>query len=321
MKESRSLSNRHIIFALLVMLAVGLFAAHAAIAERWLCPFCQVERIETPERPAEFTCPSCEISITPYDLRIDIAYISLRTRPTQVIWEIAPECGLFRNEGLLATPLDGELWVPWSAVDYWIPRQRILRLTSGEELPMPYAKGPTCEDDEQHIIIATIADSVGDFAKGKTIQTRSVEEEMSTLFLMARSPAARDSGRARFIEEVETGKHPRLPRSNPRAHSLTTPNLPEAFADKSLNVVLQVRIDERGRKMKINRVKGCGIEEADRLALFAAYRSSITVGGEMGAGVPSSYLLHYFFDYGRASVEGEPADPVMWLEWVEPPLN
>ncbi len=322
MELSRSLSNRHILFFLLLLLIVGSCLGTApATAEAWLCPYCQVERIEVDEGVMEFSCPSCEILTTPADLRIDVAYISLRTRPTAVIWEIAPECGIFRNEGLLATPPTGHVWVPWSAVDYWIPRQRILRLTSGEEFLTPYAKGPDCTKEQQHIIIATIADSVGDFIKGRTVQTRSVEEEMSSLFLMARSPAARDSGRARFIAEVEAGNHRRLPRTDPRSHRLTTPSVPDSFAGESMNVVLEVRTDERGRIMKINRLKGSGVPDADRLALLAAYRTAITVGGEMGAGVPSSFVLHYFFDNGTVTVEGEPANPSMWKEWVEPPQN
>ena len=48
----------------------------------------------------------------------------MRTRPTEVVWSLVPECGIFRNDGLLAT-VDGKgLWVPWSAIDYYIPRQR-----------------------------------------------------------------------------------------------------------------------------------------------------------------------------------------------------
>ena len=144
---------------------------------------------------------------------------------------------------------------------------------------------------------------------------------MSTVFLMARSPAARDSARLRFITEVEAGLHPRLPRTDPRPHRLATPSVPASISDDSLVVVLQVRASSKGRTLKIDRIKGSGNADADREALLAAHRSAITVGGEMGAGVPSSYVIHYTFNHGIATVEGEAADPPMWLEWIEPPVE
>ena len=322
MIDKQDRGYRRNILSLIFLFAVGaLLAPLAAHGETWLCPVCQDERIETPEGAREFTCPRCERSFTSDDLRIPVAYISLRTRPTQVVWDFSPECGLYRLEGLVAEEGSRTVWVPWSAVDYWIPRQRILRLTSGKELPMPYAMGPDCTKEEQPVILATVADSVGDFLKGYSIQAQSFDEQMSTLFLFARSPAARDSARQRFITEVEAGKHPRLPRTPPRSHHLATPSVPSSVANDSLVVTLQVRISEKGRILKFDRLKGSGNEEADREALLAAHRSAITVGGEMGAGVPSSYILRYTFNRGVATVEGEAADPPMWLEWFEPPME
>jgi hypothetical protein len=304
------------------LLAVGALSAPiAAGGETWLCPLCQKERIETPDGAREFSCPACGQTFTSEDLRIPIAYLALRTRPTSVVWDFHPECGLYRLEGLVSGEGRNKLWVPWSAVDYWIPRQRILRLTSGEELPMPYAMGPDCDRDVQPMILATVADSVGDFLKGYVVQTRTVEEKMSTVFLMARSPAARDSARKRFISEVEAGMHPRLPRTEPRPHRLAEPSVPTSVSDDSLVVVLQIRTNDKGRILKIDRIKGSGNEDADREALFAAHRSAIMVGGEMGAGVPSSYVITYTFNRGTATVEGEAADPPMWLEWIEPPME
>jgi hypothetical protein len=321
--RNRQMDTRSFAILFLVAFAAGLLPVTGAQAETqtWLCPICQTERIEREVGSESLTCPACEITLTLEDLGIAIAYLSIRTRPTQVVWQLMPECGLFTTEGLLATPGSEQLWVPWSAMDYWIPRQRILRLTSGEELSMPYAQGPTCEREEQPIILATVADSVGDFSKGKTIRTKEVEERMSTVFVVARSPAALDSGRVRFIEEVEAGKHPRLPRTNPRAMRLGAPTVPAEAPEDSLEVVLDVRIAEKGGILKINRVQGSGNEAVDRAALVAAYRSSLMIGGEMGAGVPCSVILRYRFNRGEATVEAEPAEPPMWREWTWPPVE
>lgn len=307
----------------LTIAVMSAFSGNLARAETqtWLCPICQTERIEREVGAQDLTCPSCELTLESVDLGWSLAYLSIRTRPTQVVWTFMPECGLYTAEGLLATPRAERIWVPWSAVDYWIPRQRILRLTSGEEYFMPYAMGPDCEREEQPLILATVADSVGDFSKGMSIRTREVEERMSTVFLVARSPMALDSARVRFTDEVEAGKHPRLPRTNPRAVRLGQPTVPPSASEDSLEVVLEVRVSEKGGTTKINRVKGSGKPEVDQAALVAAYRSSLLIGGEMGAGVPCSMILRYQFNHGTATVEAEPADPPMWREWAWPPLE
>ncbi|MBD3161930.1 MAG: hypothetical protein GF346_06555 [Candidatus Eisenbacteria bacterium] len=321
--SSRSLDRPRTGSAWLLILGVVLLAALAtgsARAETWLCPICQVERIEVPEGETSFTCPSCEISLTSEDLQIPVAYLSIRTRPTQVVWDLTPECGLFTDEGLMATPAEGNLWIPWSAVEYYIPRMRILRLTSGEEIAVPYARGPTCEDDDQPLILATVADSLGDWTREGRIETHPVEEYMKTIFIVARSPAALNEARDRFIEEVETGKHPRLPRTQPRTHRLAEPTPPAEVTGEPIEVVLQVRSSERGRILKVNRLKGSGRPEFDNAALMAAYRSAIYSGGEMGAGVPGSMIFRYTFG-DTVGVEAEPADPPMWNEWIMPPLE
>lgn len=322
MQYSRN-ALRGLVFLVLSVAVMSTFVGNTAQAETktWLCPICQTERIEREVGAQDLTCPSCELTLDSIDLGWNVAYLSIRTRPTEVVWQFMPECGLFTQEGLLATPPGDLLWVPWSAVDYWIPRQRILRLTSGEEFLTPYAMGPDCERDEQPLILATIADSVGDFSKGMSIRTREVEEQMSTVFVVSRSPAALDSGRVRFTREVEAGKHPRLPRTNPRVVRLGQPTVPASAFEDSLEVVLEVRISEKGGTVKINRVKGSGKEEVDQAALVAAYRSSLLIGGEMGAGVPCSMILRYQFKDGTATVEAEPADPPMWREWTWPPTE
>ena len=120
-----------------------------------------------------------------------MAYLAIRTRPAAVVWNLFPECGIFRNDGLVAYDHSQPLWVPWSAIDYYIPRQRILRLTSGEELD-PLRKGPECEEPPHSS--STIADSIGDFMKGydRGPNTRR-GGDVSAVFLVARSRAVRDS--------------------------------------------------------------------------------------------------------------------------------
>ena len=166
--------------------------------------------------------------------------------------------------------------------------------------------------------MVTIADSVGDFMKGYHVQSEPREEEMSAVFIVARSKAARDSARVRFIQEVETGKHPRLPRSQPTAVRLATPTVPPTAMADSADVVLRVRMKEMGPALRVDLVKGSGKPELDQAALVAVYRSALVVGGEMGVGVPSSLDLTFHFRRGVATGEAVPSKPPMWREWVEP---
>jgi hypothetical protein len=298
----------------------GLAATTRVHAEPWLCPVCQVEIIDRADSTAALDCPRCKLALPSEDLRWTIGYLAVRTRPAEVVWDPDPECGIFRKDGLLAfrEKLQGPtLWVPWSAVDYYIPRQRILRLTSGRELGTPYSKGPDCESPP--LFVVSLADSTGDFTGNHAIRTTAREEDMSALFLVARNSVARDSARARFIREVEGGKHPRLPRTEPQAMRLAAPTVPAEHAGVAAVVVLQARISDRGGIVKVNRIKGSGIPEIDRAALMALYRSSLLTGGEMGVGVPSSMDVTYTFSDGQATVTAAPSRPCMWGEWLSAP--
>jgi len=290
-----------------------------AQSETWLCPVCQTERIERPEGADSLACPTCELTLGHDDLRWQTAYVSVRTRPTQVTWELIPECGSFRTEAILVFDQGKPLWIPWSAVMYYIPRQRICRLTSGREFGTPYSKGPDCP--KPPLIQATIADSVGDFMKGRSIQLTPKEDQLSEIYLCARSSAALDSARARFIAEVEGGKHPRLPRSQPVARNVAVPTVPPSAMNDSLDVIMEARVDEVGRLLKVNRLKGSGNQDVDRAALLAVYRTSMSPGGEMGVGVPCSMVFHFVFNRGTATTDVKPSVPPMWREWVEPPAR
>ncbi len=267
------------------------------------------------------TCPRCEITLGAADLRMGTAYISIRTKPTEVSWNLVPECGIFRNEGLLAYASSNRMiWVPWSAVDYYIPRQRILRLTSGKELQTPYAR--TREDGNCYnppVIVATCADSIGDWTRTRAITLTNYEETLSSLYLVARSPTARDSARVRFIRGVEAGLFPRLPRTLPSVRTVPLPAVPPSLGADSAVVILQLRVNEQGRKLKVNRLHGSGNPDVDAAALRAALAAPVVVGGEMGIGVPSSVDLTYRFGHGKVTAEAAASNPPFWNEWVEPP--
>ncbi len=307
--------------ALLGVCALLILADVALAAETWLCPVCQVERITRADSTATLYCPRCKITFQHSDLTIPVAYLAVRTRPTEVVWTLTPECGIFREEGLLVNEpkhVDPTLWVPWSAVDYYIPRQRILHLTSGAEFFTPYSMSPDlCPQPPKFIV--SYADSVGDFLSHGTIRTSTREENLSVFFVIARSPAARDSGRVRFISEVMAGKHPRLPRTQPTIQRIATPMVPASAMNDSVDVVLEARVNENGEILKVDRIHGSGNPDCDQAALLAARRSSIVPGGEMGAGVPSSVILTFHFNHGTVTTSGEPAVPPMWREWIEPP--
>ncbi len=318
MKSRRQAVPRSAAAILLVLVVLLSSPSHAGSGESWLCPICQTTVIDRPDAAAPLSCPNCDLTLRHEDLILPTAYIAVRTRPARVVWHVFPECGSFREEGLAALQENLRIWVPWSAIDYYIPRQRILRLTSGRELRTPYARD-NVDCPNPPVIVASIADSVGDFVKGYTVRTTIKEEALSAIYFVARSPVSRDSARARFIREVEAGMHPRLPRTNPTIRSVARPSLPSSVAVDSAEVVLEVRVSEQGGIMKILPIKRSGRLEVDRAALLAAYRSSIVVGGEMGIGVPSSAILTFRFKEGIATGTGEPAQPPMWREWFEAP--
>lgn len=304
--------------SLLLLSAVFLGAGQAA-AERWLCPVCQVQVIDRPAGAADLTCPKCDISLTQDDLRWRRGYVAIGSRPASVVWYLLPECGIFRNDGLVVFDHSDSLWVPWSAIEYYIPRQRIARLTSHVEYLTPFSKGPDCE--KPPLFTAAVADSIGDFMKPRTIEVNTRTEEMSSLHVVARSRAALDSARVRFIKEVEAGKHPRLPRTQPQVIRSATPTVPASAMSDSLEVILEARMSEQGRVLKVNRLKGSGNAEVDRAALLATYRTVMVSGGEMGMGIPASMVLRYTFNRGVATVDIKPAVPPMWREWLDVPTQ
>ncbi len=315
----RSSANLLLVVLLLLLVSAVWQGGARAATEKWLCPVCQVQVVDRPIGDTGLTCPKCGLTLSQDDLRWKVGYIAIGSRPASVVWYLLPECGIFRNDGLMVFQNSDSLWVPWSAIEYYIPRQRIARLTSGVEYLTPYSKGPDCEKPPQ--FTAAVADSIGDWMKPRTIEVNTRTEEMSSLHVVARSRATLDSARVRFIKEVEAGKHPRLPRTQPQVIRSTTPTVPASAMNDSLDVILEARLAETGRILKVNRLKGSGNPEVDRAALLAAYRTVMISGGEMGMGIPSTMIMHYTFNKGTATVNIKPAVPPMWREWIYAPSN
>lgn len=315
----RSFVNLLTLSVLSLVLFVSWSSDGRAATDKWLCPVCQVQIVDRPDGTAGLTCPKCNITLSEEDLRWAVGYIAIGSRPTSVVWYLLPECGIFRNDGLLAYAHSDSLWIPWSAVEYYIPRQRIIRLTSGVEYLSPYSKGPGCPAPP--LFTATVADSVGDFMKPRSIEVNTRTEDISSIHIVARSRATLDSARVRFIKEVEAGKHPRLPRTQPTVIRSATPTVPASAMNDSLDVILEARMAESGRILKVNRLKGSGNPEVDRSALLAVYRTVMVPGGEMGMGIPGSVVMHYTFNRGTATVDIKPAVPPMWREWIDPPTS
>jgi hypothetical protein len=96
------LPRRFILAVSLLSLLLATASEARAAAETWLCPVCQVERIQRPEGATDLTCPKCGLTLPPEDLRWRIAYVALGSRPSSVVWDLLPECGIFRNDGLMA---------------------------------------------------------------------------------------------------------------------------------------------------------------------------------------------------------------------------
>ncbi len=265
-------------------------------AETWVCPDCYVQT-ERAAGNAGLDCNECGAAYVADELSWLIGFIDYRTRPAETSWVVLPEeCDIYRPDGLQAFDSNGnELWVPWIGVEFYIPRMRLLVLRDGQELTTDYCKGPTCP--KPPVFTFEITDQIRIAGEQEREQTREVEADLAELFIMARSEEAREKATARFIEEVESGKHPRLPRTDARAVREATPRIPTSLAGNDLNhdVVVHVRAGERGQLFELKLLKSCGNEELDQAALRAARSSGYFTAGELGVPVPSNLELHYAF--------------------------
>ncbi|MBK8230977.1 MAG: hypothetical protein IT349_08285 [Candidatus Eisenbacteria bacterium] len=305
-----------------LLASIALFALLAATsltpaqAEPWLCPDCLHEVIERPVGAADLSCPKCGITHGTIELAPPVAYVNSRTRDTEVSWVVQTEnCELFRMDGLRVFDAQKrDLWVPWSAVDWFIPRMRLVHLTDGQEFATDYPKGATCAEPPRFAV--ELADSVVIPGQMPSIRRMTLEEDLAALFIWAASPEERDSARVRFLEEVETGKHPRLPRTPARLVRPAVVRSPGDVVSKSLKceAVVDVRLHDRGGILRIKTVKSSGVASADAEAIRAAMSSGYQMGGEMGVAVPSSVRLKVIFDGKDARIETEELPRGMWDE-------
>ena len=303
---------RHL--AILAFAALGLMLwtlPSESSAAAWLCPECQDARIERPTMSMEpLHCDACGASYTADELSWIVGYLNHRTRDAEVSWVVLPEdCSIFAADGLEALDQGGAFWVPWVAVDWYIPRMRLLKLTSGKELATDYPKGPTCEVPP--LFAFEFTDSLlidGQEPRARTVET---EADLAELFIVARTPEARQEARERFIEEVETGKHPRLPRTPAKVRRVQDVRVPVGVTATGKTVV-KVTVGEVGQILRIKVIESSGNGKLDEASVRAAQSSSYQSGGEMGVPVPSSVLMEYRFDGSKGTVTHKPAEPGVW---------
>ena len=137
---------------------------------------------------------------------------------------------------------------------------------------------------------------------------------MAELFIVAMSPEARDSARVRFIREVETGKQPRLPRTQPRLYLARPIQVPQSARQAGLKgeAVIEVKVSDRQALLAERLVSGSGHPELDAAALSAARLSAYFPGGEMGVPVPSWLRLRAVFYGDSAHLETVPISDGFW---------
>lgn len=299
---------RALLVILALLLATVVTRAHAA---PWLCPECMQTVVERADDAAELSCATCGKQFSRIDMSPAAAYLNSRTRNVDAAWVVQSEdCELFRDDGLRVFAADHtNLWIPWVAVDWFIPRMRIVRLLNGREYTTDYPKGPTCLEPPRFQV--ELVDSVQVPGQTPTVRKTRIEEDMAALFIFATTPEGRASAIARFQKEVVEGKHPRLPRT---AAKLQFAPQVQARSGLAGEVILEVRTHERGGLLRIRTVKSSGQPGLDAEALAVAQRCVLQPGGEMGVSVPTSLRLHFYFDGKSARVEPEPAVPGVWDE-------
>ncbi len=303
---------------LLLALAVGILAASAgaphARAAQWLCPGCTDEIVErAPDAPA-LECPKCGIEYTSFELSPTLAFINAATRDTETAWMVhVHNCDRFHTDGLQAFLPQGTVWVPWSMVDWFIPRMRILKLRDGREVATDYPLDRVhCA--EPPAFLYELTDTLDVPGRPFEILTEEREANIAELFIVAFSPEARDSARVRFIREIEAGLHPRLPRTYPRLYRQSTVRIPPGIVEDEWKgeALFDLRLHERRGLIRMNLLSGTGNERLDGLARQALRQSSFGVAGELGVGVPTWQRVRVLFEGDSSRVEIEPGDQGFW---------
>lgn len=296
-----------------LLLALSLLAAIPAHAERWICPDCPSEVVER-ARGAELLCPGCGTHYAVTAMAPPVAYINVSTRDTEISWfPLADSCRIYRPDGVEAKDDEGAIWVPWTAVDWYIPRMRLLRLIDGRELATDYAKDLTyCPSPPKFSYEVT--DSLTLPGKTATAFKQQGEYSLAELFIIAFTPEARDSARVRFIKEVEAGKHPRLPRTEPRVLNLPAVAAPPSVAkpDLKAEAVVELRVHEARGVIGARMLKSSGVAALDSDALRLAQSVSFSTAGELGVMVPSWIEVHVYYEGTGGRVEVTPARHGFW---------
>ncbi len=284
------LPRRALLGAIVVLLALAAPAPWrgTARAERWLCPDCPDEIVDRPAGSPTLVCPKCGKTYTHDDLSPALAYINSRTQNVEIAWVAqADTCSMFNRDGLQAESGSDTVWVPWTAIDWYIPRMETLRLKNGKEMTTDYPKNPLCNNPPHFVF--EVVDSTGTPGQKPVAYTERREETLAELFIVATSPEARDSARVRFIAEVEGGKRPRLPRTQPKLLSPRPVFLPDEAKGKGFKgeLVADVRVHpSRGAEL-VRVISGTGNAAVDNAVLTAVRYSAYLTGGEMGVAVPA----------------------------------
>jgi TonB family protein len=294
---------------------VALGVSQVVRAETWICPDC-LEEVQRESGSPSLDCPACDASYATEDLSWIIGYGNYRTRDVDLNFLLMPsDCDRFREDGLQAMrKTGGTIWVPWIAVRYYIPRQRILVLTDGAELTTDYAKTRGAPCPEPPGFVFDLVDTVLVDGQSPRTVTRPIETDLAELFFVAATPEARDAARARFIKEVESGLHPRLPRTDPRVAGIPRqPVIPKGAKDAVAEVEVRVS-DAAPQILRVHVVRSSGNEAVDRALAQAAQATAFMPAGEMGVPVPATLVLRYSIRDGAATVESRPAVPSIWEE-------
>jgi TonB family protein len=304
---------RLVVPALLFLLAVASLAVAPARAERWICPDCPNEVVER-ERGADLVCPGCGTRHTVADMAPPVAYVNISTRDTELAWfPQADSCRIYRPDGVECIDETGAIWAPWTAVDWYIPRMRLLRLIDGREMKTDYAKDPVyCPSPPKFAY--EVSDSLSLPGRPPSVFKDKGEYSLAELFIVAFSPEARDSARVRFIKEIEAGKHPRLPRTEPRVVQLPAVAAPPSAVkpDLKAEAVVEVRVHERRGIIGAHLLKSAGVAALDTAALQLAQRCSFSTAGELGVMVPSWVEVHVHFEGAGGNIEVTPARNGFW---------
>jgi TonB family protein len=302
-------------WAWILLLLLGGAGSASARVERWLCPDCPGEVVERAADSATHACPKCKVSYSMAELSPPLCYASVSTRDTELAWNLNPDnCRIYKMDGLETFAENGDtLWVPWIMIDWFIPRMRLVKLTDGRELHSDYAKDKVyCPEAPKFAYEVT--DSLSMPGRPFQVFKDAGEYSLAELFIVAFSPAARDSARVRFVKEIEAGKHPRLPRTQPHVIHLPDVKAPAMLATPQLKAetIIDAHVHERRGIIGLHVVKGSGKPELDQAALTFAQSCSFSPAGELGVPVPCWVRLHVKFEGMGGIVEVEPAPNGFW---------